>query len=84
MSLLSCTILTTAAEGELKHLHHRMPVRLSERDFDRWLDWDEKPDWINGGHMGAQDLDYHEVARAVGSNKSKGPELIIPAAFSES
>jgi len=58
-----------------------MPVRLAESDFNRWLDWDEKPDWIMDGHMAAQDLDYHEVGRAVGSNKSTGPELIIPAAF---
>ena len=81
VSLLSCTILTTAAEGELKHLHHRMPVRLPEQAFNRWLDWDEKPDWIMDSHMGAEDLDYYEVGRAVGNNKAKGAALIVPAAF---
>lgn len=81
VTLLSCTILTTAAQGELKHLHHRMPVRLTENQFDRWLDWDEKADWLLDDHMGASQLDYHQVGRAVGSNKAQGAELIIPAAF---
>jgi len=30
--------------GDVKHLHHRMPVRLPESEWDRWLDWDENPD----------------------------------------
>lgn len=81
ITLLSCTILTTAAQGELKHLHHRMPVRLAANDWDRWLDWDTKADWIFERHMEAQALEYHEVGRAVGSNKARGPELIIPKAF---
>lgn len=34
---LSCTIMTTAPNEELKSLHHRMPVILSPNDYDVWL-----------------------------------------------
>jgi putative SOS response-associated peptidase YedK len=34
----SCTILTTDPNGLVKPLHDRMPVILSPRDFDLWLD----------------------------------------------
>ncbi len=81
VTLLSCTILTTPAQGELKHLHHRMPVRLAPDDWDSWLDWDIKADAVHDYHMGANELDYHEVDRAVGSNKAQGAQLIIPKAF---
>ncbi|MCH7988884.1 MAG: SOS response-associated peptidase [Planctomycetes bacterium] len=34
----SCTIITTEANDLLRNLHDRMPVILSEEDYDRWLD----------------------------------------------
>jgi putative SOS response-associated peptidase YedK len=34
----SCTILTTAANSQLRDLHERMPVILDPADYDRWLD----------------------------------------------
>ncbi|MGD1943448.1 MAG: SOS response-associated peptidase [Leptolyngbyaceae cyanobacterium] len=34
----SCTILTTTANAALAPIHHRMPVILSSRDYDAWLD----------------------------------------------
>lgn len=34
----SCTILTTAANGLMAPLHDRMPVILSENDYNVWLD----------------------------------------------
>lgn len=37
-ALESCTILTTAARGALRTVHHRMPVMLQPHDFDGWLD----------------------------------------------
>ncbi len=33
----SCTLLTTEANDLLRGLHDRMPVILSEEDYDRWL-----------------------------------------------
>ena len=78
IELLSCTILTTAAVGPVKHLHHRMPVRLPENMWDRWLDWDENADSILESQLGGHDLGHYEVDRAVGNGRSEGPELIRP------
>ena len=33
--LLSCTIITTDAVGELAEIHDRMPLMLAECDWDR-------------------------------------------------
>jgi putative SOS response-associated peptidase YedK len=35
--LLSCTIITTDAVGELAEIHDRMPLILAEDDWDAWL-----------------------------------------------
>lgn len=34
----SCAVVTTQANATLAPIHHRMPVILDERDWDRWLD----------------------------------------------
>ena len=56
IELLSCTILTTPALGEVKHLHHRMPVRLPQTKWDEWLDWDSNPDRILESKLGGARL----------------------------
>jgi putative SOS response-associated peptidase YedK len=38
LKIESCTIVTTAANATLAPLHDRMPVILSPRDYERWLD----------------------------------------------
>ena len=38
--LLSCTIITTDAVGELAEIHDRMPLMLAEADWDAWLNPD--------------------------------------------
>ncbi len=39
--MLTATIVTTDAVGELAEIHDRMPLMLDEQDWDRWLDPDE-------------------------------------------
>lgn len=80
IELLSCTILTTAAAGDVKHLHHRMPVRLPESEWDNWLDWDANPKSVLKTMLGGQDLGYYEVDRAVGNARNEGADLIKPVA----
>ena len=46
ITLLSATILTTSAVGQMKHLHHRMPVRLPKNQWNNWLDWDVPADAV--------------------------------------
>jgi putative SOS response-associated peptidase YedK len=36
------TIITTTPNEMMQKIHHRMPVILDEKDFDRWLDRDYK------------------------------------------
>jgi putative SOS response-associated peptidase YedK len=79
IELLSCTILTTPAQGDVKHLHHRMPVRLPEAQWDRWLDADVNPEFVLQTLRGGGDLGFYEVDKAVGNARNLGPDLIKPA-----
>ncbi len=38
----SCTIITTEANELLQAVHHRMPVILSQKDYDLWLNSEEE------------------------------------------
>ncbi len=78
ITLLSCTILTTAATGPLKHLHHRMPVRLPAGQWDQWLDWNAHPDRVIRHMLPSDDLSFHAVDTGVNSGRAQGPELIRP------
>ena len=78
ITLLSFTILTTPAVGELKHLHHRMPVRLPQEAWQDWLDPEMKAQKILGQILDSEDLAFHEVSRAVSSGRAQGANLILP------
>ena len=80
VALLSCTLITTDAVGELGRVHDRMPLVLAERDWDRWLD----PDAPAPAHLLATPPDVggiamREVSRLVNKVANNGPELIAPA-----
>ncbi|MEP6342788.1 MAG: SOS response-associated peptidase [Maricaulaceae bacterium] len=76
ISLLSCTILTTAATGPVKHLHHRMPVRLPKSLWNDWLDWDANPDKLIRQMKTGDDLDFFEVSTQVNSGRAVGEGLV--------
>ena len=78
ITLLSFTILTTSARGPIKHLHHRMPVHLPENQWQNWLDPSLKPERIMEHMLGSDDLNMHEVSRAVNSGRAQGKNLILP------
>jgi putative SOS response-associated peptidase YedK len=78
--LLSCTIITTDSAGPLADIHDRMPLTISERDWDRWLDPDAPVDeGLLRGHGDLDRIAIREVSRLVNSVKNNGPELIAPA-----
>jgi putative SOS response-associated peptidase YedK len=78
--LLSCTIITTDAAGPLAEIHDRMPLTVSERDWDRWLDPDAPVDeGLLRGHGDLDRIEIREVSRLVNSVRNNGPELIEPA-----
>jgi putative SOS response-associated peptidase YedK len=78
--LLSCTIITTDSAGPLADIHDRMPLTISERDWDRWLDPDAPiDDGLLRGHGDLDRIAIREVSRLVNSVRNNGPELIEPA-----
>ncbi len=82
--LLSTTILTRKATGELATIHDRMPVFLDPAFIDEWLD----PSTEGGeelleevaavGDEVATTVENYEVDRAVGNVRNNSPELIAP------
>lgn len=79
VTLLSTSILTTSATGPVKHLHHRMPVRLPENQWEAWLDWDIDPARTLETMKDGDDLTFYAVDRAVSSGRAVGENLIAPA-----
>lgn len=77
--LLSCAIITTDAAGPLAGIHDRMPLTVSQRDWDRWLDPDAPIDeGVLRGHGDLDRIEIREVSRLVNSVRNNGPELIEP------
>lgn len=78
--LLSCTIITTDAVGKLAAIHDRMPLMLTENDWEAWLDPDGpldpellvRPPEVDG-------LELRQVSTLVNSVRNNGPELLQPA-----
>jgi putative SOS response-associated peptidase YedK len=73
-------ILTTGANGALRPLHHRMPVIVAPREWDRWLDAT-----LDGGLLTDllapapdESIRVWPVATAVNRADNEGPELLAP------
>ncbi|MGH3970420.1 MAG: SOS response-associated peptidase [Mycobacterium sp.] len=78
--LLSCTIITTDAVGELAEIHDRMPLVVAETDWDRWLDPDAPPDpGLLAGPPDVRGIRMREISTLVNNVRNNGPELIEPA-----
>lgn len=85
--LLSATIITREATGDLADIHDRTPVMLPREQVDGWLDTDmdtkdEAWAWVRDDAHLLDDarLEVREVGPAVGKVGNDGPELIEPAA----
>lgn len=74
--------ITVPANPELEHIHDRMPaVLLGEEAIEQWLDTGTVK--AEAAARLAQPLPpgvvrFHRVDKAVGSNRSEGPQLIVP------
>lgn len=80
--LLSCTILTTDAIGELASVHDRMPLILTPELWDRWLDPDTgAPADLLAGITDevAAGIEIRRVSDRVNSVRNDGPDLVAPA-----
>jgi putative SOS response-associated peptidase YedK len=78
--LLSCTIITTDAVGELASIHDRMPLILPEDDWDAWLNPDATLDAkLLARAPDVHDVEIREISTLVNSIRNNGPELLQPA-----
>ncbi|BCJ60427.1 SOS response-associated peptidase [Micromonospora endophytica] len=77
-ALLTCSVLTTAALGELAEVHDRMPLLLPAPRWETWLGASADPaelltppplEWLAG-------MEVRPVGRAVGDVRNDGPQLI--------
>lgn len=76
--LLTCSVLTTEAAGELTSVHQRMPLLLTPDRWDTWLTSEDvndpellaapDPAWLTG-------LEIRPVGAAVGNVRNDGPAL---------
>lgn len=79
--VLSCTILTVAANPTVARIHDRMPAILHPEAEASWLDPSiEDPEKIRGVlvPVPAEALRLTPVSRRVNSPRNDGPELIRP------
>jgi putative SOS response-associated peptidase YedK len=76
--LLTTSIVTTAAVGELTRVHSRMPLVLPRRSWVAWLD-PERTDataLLEPDLDAIADLELRPVGAAVGQVANDGPQLI--------
>lgn len=84
--ILSCTIITQPAKGEVREVHDRMPVIVTPEMREAWLDPEPRdPDELLAllGGVSADELELHPVSTLVNSPANELPECIVPVAESE-
>ena len=77
--LLSCTILTTEAQGKIVEIHYRMPVIIPAKYYDLWLsdiDVEERKELLKS--LPQVEMQVYPVSKAVNSPKNDSPECIEP------
>jgi len=78
--ILTATIVTTDAVGDLGEIHNRMPLMLDAHDWDRWLSPDEPaPEDLLATRPDISAIEIREISRLVNRVANNGPELLEPA-----
>ncbi|MQA10085.1 MAG: SOS response-associated peptidase [Pseudonocardiaceae bacterium] len=77
--LVTCSVITTDAVGQLTEIHNRMPLLMPQDAWASWLD----PDSSDVGHLLAPPplelvdrLELRPVSSAVNNVRNNGPELL--------
>ena len=76
--LITCAIVTTAANTPMSAIHHRMPVVLAPDDWALWLGEEGKGAAALMTAPPDDALDWYRVDPKVNSNRASGPDLIEP------
>ncbi|MDO5727550.1 MAG: SOS response-associated peptidase [Bowdeniella nasicola] len=76
--LLTCTIITRQARGDLAAIHHRQAVHLDDSTVDTWLDptLQEPATLSELLALDCPDLEFHPVSRQVNAVRNNTPALI--------
>lgn len=76
--LVSCTIVVTHANAQVRPIHDRMPVVLSGEEARAWMDLETPPDELQGLLKALPDgvVDIYPVSRRVNRAGVEGAELI--------
>ena len=77
-SLVTCAIVTVESNATMRHLHHRMPLILSKKDWGKWLgeEGHGAASLMRSSADGVQN--FYEVDTKVNSNRASGEDLIEP------
>jgi putative SOS response-associated peptidase YedK len=82
--LLTCSIVTTAALGDLALVHDRMPLLLPPERWSAWLAGGGEPADLlaPAGEQALSRIEIRPVGRGVGDVRNDGPALVqrVPAA----
>jgi len=84
--LWTVTVITTAAEDDLGHIHDRMPMLVEPDHYAAWLDpTTTAPDDLSELLVPAAPgrLQAYPVSREVNNVRNNGPELLEPMAAEE-
>ena len=78
--LVSYSIVTCAARGDMEQLHDREPIALTPEDADVWLDPESSQEDLFAAlaEPGPQ-LEWHPVDKRVGNVRNNDPDLVEPA-----
>jgi len=71
------SVITTAAQGELTDIHHRMPVILKEEEIQNYLNTPDPMVFLNS-HQNPE-LVFYEVSRDVNNPSNNNAGLLDPA-----
>ena len=80
-TVTTCTIVTTAAAPEIRHIHDRMPVILDRTGQRLWLDPETDLETLTSLLQPPADarLQAYVVSRLVNSVANDSPDLLLPA-----
>ncbi|MGH1330947.1 MAG: SOS response-associated peptidase [Paracoccaceae bacterium] len=76
--LITCAVVTTAANAQMSAIHKRMPVLLKPSEWGKWLGEEGRGAATLMRAAEADFLRFHRVDPAVNSNRAAGAQLIEP------
>jgi len=76
----TCALITTESKGEMRQIHHRMPVYIGPGDYADWLDSSDEnsarcDQMLDDTQPGYQ---FYPITTAVNNFRNEGRELLSP------